>query len=679
MSGPIKLKRLQACHPSLNVERVMMLKALYRGGKSLLGDGAIMNRVFPSYTYESANVYEERKSRAFYENMFALVVNQVSAGLAQDPLRWRQAAPGVESEETPPIEDPYWLDLLKNATALSDDGSSTRSLDQVMRDVAVEALVTGWGWTQSELPAPDDEFPPSTLAEQEASGALRAYLVPWPTECVTDWCEKAGHLLWVRTYQTETPSDDPAMDRDSTRHVWTIWERDSKTIYELVQNKEKQQLPGLETLIAPLREEKHSFGRVPWTRLDLTARAGTHLHVGDAIESLCRSYFNRQNGESFQWTQFCFQQLYEFLGPEVPGVDTMISESQTDPSRARRRRAPGVVHVRGKDDRAEFVGPQMDGAEAGRNALQDARDAILRVTAQMALAQDTSGAMLRRSADSKRQDSVAQEIVLGAIGKRLIVAARSSVALLAAGRGDSEPPPEPQGYERFNTTDSETLANEDLVLESINIPSARFQIERKYQLAAARLGDNASAEHLEEIREQLEAGITQDQFVMPTPMEQAQMDAGISPEQLDAEAALAEGEGTSQGTLQGTPQLDENGDPMLDDQGQPVMDDAAAPTDVKAADTAFNGAQVKALVDLMISVANEELPPDAALQIVLVAFPEVTPEQAKKMIDTLRNFKPKPKPAPVIAGHGPPPPGSPPPGAKGTPPPGVIKTPGAPP
>lgn len=529
--GPVRYERLCKTHPRLSLPRIKILKALYRGGRALLDDDSVMNVVFPQYTYEGPNVYGERKARAYYENMMALVVNQISAGLAQDPIRWQTITDGTEEKD--PYAEGYWAEILEDATAISDDQSSCRGLDQVIRDQVVEALVCGWSWLQADLPY-GDQIQFSSLAEQTAAGGLRAYLVPWPTECVLDWEEKAGRLLWVRTYRCELPADDPTRDRDVTRHCYTIWGPEDWTEYEILVSNDRrdesvgaviggktvrQQLPGAKELISPSSTGGHSFGRVPFVRMDLCSGGGSQLHVGDLIESLIRAYFNRVNGESFQWTQFNYQQLYEFLGPEMSGVDDMVSDAQKDPSRARRRRSPGTIHVRGADDKAEFVSPNMQGADVGREALQDLRDAILRVTAQMALAQDTSGAMLRRSADSKRQDSVAQEIVLGAIGKRALAATEAAVQLLAAGVND-EQPPDVAGYERFDVADPESMVSMDALLEQINIPSARFQIERKFDLAMLRLGDNVKPEHRAEIRQQLEAQITQDQFEMPTPMEQ---------------------------------------------------------------------------------------------------------------------------------------------------------------
>src|SRR5882762_971408 len=84
---PIKYKNLKQCNPRVNLMRLKILHALYRGGACLLENATVMGQIFPKYTYENDNVYLERKSRAFYENLFALVINQMAAGLAQDPAR----------------------------------------------------------------------------------------------------------------------------------------------------------------------------------------------------------------------------------------------------------------------------------------------------------------------------------------------------------------------------------------------------------------------------------------------------------------------------------------------------------------------------------------------------------------------------------------------------------------
>lgn len=534
--GPMKLGRLKKTHPRLNVQRVRMLKAMLRGGHHLLADPDVMSVVFPKYTYETDATYQERCRRAYYENVFGLLMNQISAGLAQDPVQYVTEV----NEDTKVAKEPdeYWLDLLDDAGPPSEDGSGKKSLDEILRGVCVEALTCGWAWVQTELPEAlpeDDENFPTSLLEQEEAGGLRAYLVPWCTDMVTDWEERRGKLLWLRTYQCEQVAENPAASRDDKKHVWTIWTPTEWIRYEYVQKKNESP-KGDEDVISPAKRGAHSFKRVPFSRLDFCAPNEAQLWVGDQIESICRQYFNRQNGEAFQWTQYNYQQLYEFLAPEVAGIDTPISEAQMDPQRAQRRRAPGMVHVRGADDKAQFIGPNMQGADVGAKATVEMRDAIFRVVQQMALAQDTSGAMLRRSAESKKVDSQGTEILLGAIGIKVVTLANNLRLLLAAGREDATvEPPEMKGYAKFSILDVDAIIARAVDIETANIPSATYQIEQKYQLAVAHLGPETPPETLVQIREELEEAITQDQFTGAMLPDPADNPFGEDDEEVDPE------------------------------------------------------------------------------------------------------------------------------------------------
>ena len=570
--GMMKLKLLKQMNPRLDLQRTRKLHAMYRGGCSLLENAAVMNDIFPKYSHERDTTYNERKRRAFYENVFAAVINQMSAGLAQDPVRYQHIDGSL------PI-DSYWTDLLKNAVSLN---LPVRSFDQVLRDLCVEALVCEYAWIQADLPKTDEY--PSTLGEQEESGGLRAYLCQWSTEHVLDWeYDDDGILLWVKVYRGSRKAMRPDQPRDTVVHCWTIWDAQGWTRYE-VKESPREQPPNDEADVAPVESGTHSFGCVPWVMLDVGGRQGKpSLHIGDMLESLCRAHFNLWNGEMFTLTQCNFQQLYEFLAPEIGGVDTPISDAQTDPNRANREaRAPGAVHVRGGQDRAEFVAPEMAGAAAAKQAVDDLRDAIYRVTQQMALSQDTSGAMLKRSADSKKQDAVAQEIVLGAIGKLLLSVAREIVKLLARGRGDTleevkdefgnilqQPPPELIGYESFDVDDVDDIIEQSVTIEQIQIPSRTYQVEQKYRLAIAHLGDATDESIRLKIRTELEQAITQDQLMAPA--------AGMEDDEEDDDQDGEDGDQPEPTTPVAT---DEQGKVAVADGSQPNPTTSSLPEEI---------------------------------------------------------------------------------------------------
>jgi hypothetical protein len=500
----------------LDLKRVRKLRALYKGGAALLANDEVMDQVFPRYAGEGEPSYKERKARAFYENMFAQVVNKVVAALGQDPARL-DPMPNEDGTiaEGAEVGD-YWKQLQKDATPPNDDGEA-KTLDQIARAVACEGFVTGRGWILCDMPP---AIPASTLKEQEDAGALDAYPVMYRSDQVTDWYESKGVLQWVRCYSCEVLADDPTQERNWTRHTWVIWDRDSYTTYVVELDKQNKNRSGqavdINTVITPVPELSgtHEFGRVPWVCFDCAADDEPQMHIGDLIESQVCNFFNQSCGDAFHRMRHMFQQLYEFLGPEYPGIGEAIASAQEDPNRARgRRRGPDVVQERGKDDRAEFVSPDMEGADIAKQAIDDAREGIMRVTGQLALSQGTTTVGLGRSADSKKQDRIDEQVVYGAAGKKLIGFLRQVIKLLALGRKDSEVPVA-AGYESFdvNDVDDDVMLNTEL--EAVSVPSATFQIERKFRLACSVLGDNIDQNIREQIRDELTETITQDQFTM---------------------------------------------------------------------------------------------------------------------------------------------------------------------
>lgn len=520
MLGPIKYARLMQTHPRVDLKRLRRLRALYKGGAALLENAEVMDEVFPKHAHEGGASYDERKKRAFYENVFAQVVNKVVAALGQDPARL-DPQPDDEGHvpEDAKVGD-YWKQLQKDATPPNDDGEA-KTLDQICRAVACEGFVAGLAWVLCDMP-------PSTGAasrkEQEESGELNAYPVIYRADQVTDWYESKGTLQWVRSYTCQSLADDPTVAREWTRHVWTIWTREGFTTYVLEvdrqgRGRDNNQI-GPDTIVAPdpALSGVHAFGRVPWVCFDCAADDEPQMHIGDLIESQVRNLFNQSCGDAFHRLRHMFQQLYEFLGPELPGMNEPLSEAQSDPGRARgRRRGPDVVQERGKDDDAKFVSPNMDGADVAKAAIDDAREGITRVIGQLALSQGTTTVGLGRSADSKKQDRIDEQVVYGAAGKKLIGFLRQVIKLLAIGRKDPDGDvPVAAGYESFDVNDVDDDVAQAVELEGISIPSATFQIERKFRLACSVLGDNIDQAIREQIREELAATITQDQFTMPT-------------------------------------------------------------------------------------------------------------------------------------------------------------------
>lgn len=530
--GPITYGTLKATHPTVNLDRIRVLHALYRGGATLLGDPGVMVTVFPPYANEGSESYAERCRRAFYEPVLAQVINKIIAGLGQDPAQLDPPKPlpgepgadelaDMKPEDKPEL-DPFWARLARDATPPTDDGQA-KTLDQICRFVCCEALQARYGWILVDLPTVDPTVVAKSRAEQDDAGGVRAWPIPYRADQVPDWEETDGVLIWVKSYSCTRPAPLPTRPRSITRHEWTIWTADGWTRYRVeldkqghvVANGENTKAPPKdEDVIAPLEWGDHPFGRVPWVQLDSSPSDEPSMHIGDLIESQCRNYFNQACGDAYQRQRHFYQQLYEFLGSELPGIDETISEAQQDPGRASgKKRGPDIVQVRGKDDKAMYVSPNMDGADIAQAAIDDAREGIVRVTGQLALAQDVSGASIRRSGDSKKQDKIEEEVVLGAVGKKLLGFIRQVLVLLGA--AVDLPAPTVSGYENFDVESTADTVAEAVEVEGLDIPSARFQIEHKLAVALSVLGDSIDEAIRAEIREQLEGHITQDQIDNP--------------------------------------------------------------------------------------------------------------------------------------------------------------------
>jgi HK97 family phage portal protein len=86
---------------------------------------------------------------------------------------------------------------------------------------------------------------------------------------------------------------------------------------------------------------------------------------------------------------------------------------------------------------------------------------------------------------------------------------------------------------------------------------------------------------------------------------------------------------------------------------EPIVSDATS-----VAETAMNGAQVTSLVEIVQSVAEGTLPADSAIAMLLIAFPTISEEEARALIEPAAASTPTqapPPPAPVPSDSTPPP------------------------
>lgn len=508
--GPLKYKHLKARHPSVDLRYLEEIRALYEGGPRLLADRSVLGRLLPSLPGETEDSYSDRLRRAWYEPVMAEVIDFVVAGLGQDPARLVE--PGDDAEPDAQIDDELMAAFVANVRPPG-GCEPPMTFHRLLAECARSAMLYGRWWTLVDAPYLGPDYRPVSRADQEQDGALNAYAIPLDPFTVMDWEEQNGELAWAITHTSTSPRLDPSQGRDVKRHEFRLYTADAWALYVVETSMSKPE-PGDDVLIQPSAQGRHPFGRVPILGGRLTG-----LWAGSKLHSLARELLAESTGMTYAGLRSLFPQLYEFLEPSLPGIDEAMDERASDVHRAvRTPRGPGRVQQRAKDDRAEYIGPDVAPFQHAMAVIERIRSAMFAVTYQMALGADTKGAVIRRSAESKGKDGEAAAVILAELGELL----RPHGAEVASTAARVRSPGKVEGwscrgFESFEAAALQDQIDQAVLLEGVSIPSATYQIRRRLRLVRADLGADATPEVMAEIEKELQGAITQDQFIgMPT-------------------------------------------------------------------------------------------------------------------------------------------------------------------
>lgn len=506
--------RLKAKHADYDSDYWRRLRALYCGGKKLFHDTEVMKVLFPSHNAEPAEIWKDRCSRAHYENYGGTVIGHIVDGLFQDPLRVER-----EPEEVSAV---YYDALMEDCSP--PDGEQ-RSWNQLMREQVIEAFQVGTAWTLIDLPDVGPEYQPANAAEQEKIGALDAYAVPIPAEEVFNWkLDENCELEWALTCKSEREFGSILDDGSIIVETYHYYTREAWGRYEVRYHDEKMVSPGSpgflkkpedKDLILVSDHSVHPFSKVPLVRFSLV-----QLWAMDQLERVLKAHFNMSSALDWAVDRANFPQLYEFLAPELPGIDKEISTAQANPDRAKRqKRGIGYVQERGHEDRAEYLIPPTDSFTFTQERLKHLRDEIYRVLFLMALSVDNSAASIKRTAESKAQDKAAMMVILVALGKECREHTEIALTMIAEARSEFIDM-DTVGMEKFDPIALSDALENAVVVETVNIPSPTFHRIHKKNLARRLLAGDAKEEDLEKIDEEIEANIIDEQFDAQKKMEQ---------------------------------------------------------------------------------------------------------------------------------------------------------------
>jgi hypothetical protein len=169
---------------------------------------------------EPGDVYTERLSRAFYENYIGSIVDWYSATLFR-------REPVVTFEGTNARGRDFFAGLMDEVdlkgTVLSD----------FFRAQFVESLITGSSYVLVDFPRTAEKA--GTRAEEDATGASRAYLVPYAADDVINWnLDEQGNLDWVVIRQKLIKKDRVEDPEWRTETRWSYYDKQTFRIYSKV-------------------------------------------------------------------------------------------------------------------------------------------------------------------------------------------------------------------------------------------------------------------------------------------------------------------------------------------------------------------------------------------------------------------------------------------------------------
>ncbi len=394
---------------------------------------------------EPGDVYTERLGRVFYENYIGSIVDWYSATLFRKE-------PVVTFDGTNPSAKSFFAALMDEV-----DFKGT-GLSDFFRAQFVESLITGASYVLVDFPRTEKRA--GTRAEEDATGASRAYLVAYSAEDVINWnLDLQGNFDWV-VIRTKTIRKDRVEDAEwKTETRWSYYDKQTFRIYSQVDD-----------VVRLVDEGAHALAklnRVPL--LDLRIPEG--LWMLNRAGLLQLEHFNKSNALSWALTMGLFAMPVVYSDRDW---SQMVGESYYI------QLAP--------EDKFGWTEPEGKVFTIAQANLTRLQEEIYRVCylAQAGGSLDAGGA---QSGISKQLDfSITQE-VLRAYGDAMKELIRRVLTSIAAAREDGIEV-SVTGMDEFDITDFGTELSDAEALLKLGVESPTLKKEIFKKLALKYLSDS---------------------------------------------------------------------------------------------------------------------------------------------------------------------------------------------
>jgi hypothetical protein len=294
-------------HPEYKPKKEMWRKYrdLYAGGEQLKANAS---EYLTPRQKEPPEVYSERLGKVFYENYVGSIIDWYAATLFR-------REPVLHADGDDPAGRQFF-----NAFAEDCDLKGT-NLSDFFRRQLIDTLVTGVSYTLLDFPRRDER--PRNRAEEEASGAARAYLVEYPAESLINWSlDDRGNYEWIVLRSSYSRKRNPN-DAEYTKE--TIWRYYDKSTFRTLRSNDprKNDIEVVDQGYHALASQR----RVPL----FETRVSDGLWLMNKAALLQLEHFNKSNALSWalsmglfaapvvysdkEWNQIVGESYYIQLGP----------------------------------------------------------------------------------------------------------------------------------------------------------------------------------------------------------------------------------------------------------------------------------------------------------------------------------------------------------------------------
>jgi hypothetical protein len=447
-------------HPDYKIKRSVWrrYRDLYAGGEQMIRRAG---EYLTPRLREPIEVYNERLAHAFYENYIGSIVDWYAATLFhQEPVITMQGPDAAIRFFNAFIEDAN----LQGTT-----------LNEVLRRQFIEAVIYGASYLLVDFPK--RTRPAGNRAEEEASGASRAYVVTYSPENLINWSrDDRGAFEWA-VLRSEAIRTDGVDDEEWTREVrWTYYDRQE---YRTFRKSEKRSETGSVELVDQGMHGLAKQNRVPLFALEIPEG----LWLLNRAGSLQMEHFNKSNALSWALTMGLFAMPVVYSDRKF---NQMVGESY-------------YIQL-GPADKFGWTEPEGRVYEIAANNLVQLQEEIYRICYLNAIGGSLDRSQNQSALSKQRDFSVAQD-VLEAYGDSVKDFARRVLMAINGAREDGAEI-DVSGMDQFDIADfSSDLADAQHLL-SMGIPSPTLKKQVLKQLALKYLCDTRQS-----IKNQVDAEI----------------------------------------------------------------------------------------------------------------------------------------------------------------------------